>query len=362
MREVQMNSKHACWVLVGWLFTGTALSQAPAANVPRGTVVDEPFVSTVLRDNRIGVKPERTIKVFLPPGYAKTARRYPVVYLLHNAWSGPRQIFQNGRLQRLIERGFAEGVVQEFILVVPDYTGPTIGSLYENSPVSGRWLDYTVDEVVPHIDAKHRTLARRESRALVGDFFGGRGALKLAMVNADMFSIAYAMHPVATGGGDIPWALLEIDWPRMHAAKAYSELGGLGRTQIFWAIHQAFAPNVANPPCFCDFYTQMKDGRPVLDPDRTHAMQAAFQLDETLPQSAAALRTMRGVAFDWGRFDTTLAHVTANREFSRKLEDLGVEHEAEEYRGDPSNRTWTDDGRFAKRVLPFLQKHLLQTN
>ena len=67
---------------------------------------------------------------------------------------------------------------------------------------------------------------------------------------------------------------------------------------------------------------------------------------------------MRGLAFDWGRFDTTQAHVTSNRMFSRKLEDLGIEHEAEEYRGDPWNRTWTEDGRFAERVLPFLGRHL----
>lgn len=261
-------------------------------------------------------------------------------------------------MQRLLERGFSDGVVPELIVVVADYTGPTTGSLYENSPVSGRWIDYTVDEVVPLIDAKYRTLARRESRAVVGDFFGGRGALKLAMVKADVFGVAYAMHPVATGTGDIPWSSLEIDWPRMHAAKTYGELGGLGRTQIFWAIHQAFAPNVAAPPCFCDFYTEMKDGKPAYHPVRAMAMHKSFLLDDTLPETAAALRTMRGLAFDWGRFDTTQAHVTANRLFSRKLEDLGIEHEAEEYRGDPWNRTWTEDGRFAKRALPFLAKRL----
>jgi hypothetical protein len=53
--------------------------------------------------------------------------------------------------------------------------------------------------------------------------------------------------------------------------------------------------------------------------------------------------------------------VISNRQFSRKLEDLGIEHEAEEYRGDPWNRTWTEDGRFAKRVLPFLRRHLVTT-
>jgi hypothetical protein len=360
--EPHMFLKHASWVLVGLLATSPAMARAPAGAPPRGTVVDEPFVSIVLRDNRIGLNPERAIKVFLPPGYAKSARRYPVVYFLHNAWWSPRQMFEDGRAQRLIERGFAEGGVREFIFVVADYTGPTIGSMYENSPVSGRWLDYTVDEVVPLIDGKYRTLARRESRAVVGDFFGGRGALKLAMIKADMFSVAYAMHPVATGTGEIPWPLLEIDWPRMHAAKAFGELGGLGRSQIFWAIHQAFAPNVAKPPCYCDFFTEMKDGKPVYDPDRALVMQKAFLLDDTLPETAAALRTMRGLAFDWGRFDTTTAHVFSNRVFTRKLEDLGVEHEAEEYRGDPGNRTWTDDGRFAKRVLPFLETHLARTD
>jgi S-formylglutathione hydrolase FrmB len=343
--------------LIGLLTALPSMSRA-AAETPAVSIVDEVFVSTVLQQNFIGLDPERRMKVFLPPGYAKSTRRYPAVYFLHNAWWSPRQMVEDGRMQRLLERGFASGVSRGFILVVADYTGPTTGSLYENSPVSGRWLDYTVDEVVPLIDRKYRTIARRESRAVVGDFFGGRGALKLAMTKADVFSVAYAMHPVATGTGDIPWMSLEIDWSRMYAAKTYAELAGAGRSQIFWAIHQAFAPNVSRPPCFCNFYVEMNDGKPQYNPERAHAMQKEFLLDGTLAESAANLRSMRGLAFDWGRFDTTQAHVTSNRQFSRMLEDLGVEHEAEEYRGGPFDRTFTDDGRFATRVLPFLEKHL----
>jgi hypothetical protein len=352
-----MTPKNSVLLLAAWLFALPTLARDPAS--PRLTLVDEPFVSSVLRDNRIGLDPDRPVRVLLPPGYASSKQRYPVVYFLHNAWYGPKQMIEDGRAQRLIERAFAEDIAPRFIFVIADYTGPTTGSLYENSPVSGRWIDYTVDEIVPLVDARYRTLARRESRAVVGDFFGGRGALKLAMVKADVFGAAYAMHPVATGAGDLPWASLEIDWPRIHAAKTYGELGGFGRTQIFWAIHQAFAPNVSAPPCFCDFYIEGKDAKPVYNPDRTMAMQKAFLLDGTLMESAPALRTMRGLALDWGRFDTTQAHVISNREFSRKLDDLGVEHEAEEYRGDPWNRTWTEHGRFAKRVLPFLGRHLL---
>ena len=76
-------------------------------------------------------------------------------------------------------------------------------------------------------------------------------------------------------------------------------------------------------------------------------------------ESADNLKTMRGIAFDWGRFDPNQDHVVANRTFSRRLEDLGVEYEAEEYRGDPFSRVWTDDGRFYTRVLPFLARHLV---
>jgi S-formylglutathione hydrolase FrmB len=350
-----MSLKYMVWF--GLLAALPSMARTPAAAAPV-TVVDEVFVSDVLRQNLIGLDPQRRMKVYLPPGYAKSAGRYPVVYFLHNAWWGPRQMAEDGRMQRLLERGIARGASKPFILVVADYTGPTTGSLYENSPVSGRWLDYTVGEVVPLVDRKYRTLARRESRAVVGDFFGGRGALQLAMVHAEVFSVAYAMHPVATGSGDIPWLSLEIDWQRMYAAKSFGELGGAGRTQIFWAIHQAFAPNVSRPPCYCDFYVEMKDGQTQVNPDRVRAMQKEFLLDGTLAESAANLRTMRGLAFDWGRFDTTQAHVLSNRQFSRLLEDLGVEHEAEEYRGGPFDRSFTEDGRFATRVLPFLDKHL----
>ncbi len=165
-----MFAKKAFLLVASLLIALPALARDSAP--PRVTVVDEPFVSSVLRDNRIGLDPERAIKVLLPPGYAKSKQRYPVVYFLHHAWYGPKRTIEDGRAQQLIERAFADGVVQEFIFVVADYTGPTTRSLYENSPVSGRWIDYTVDEVVPLIDAKYRTLARRDSRAVVGDFFG----------------------------------------------------------------------------------------------------------------------------------------------------------------------------------------------
>lgn len=330
-----------------------------AAEPGRGTIVTERLVSTILRENRTGLDPNRVIKIYLPPGYEDSGKSYPVVYFCHNINWSAEQVFADGNMAKQLERAFARGVVGEFIMVAASYTTPTMGSLYENSPITGRWLDYTAQEVVPFIDAKFRTIRHRNSRALAGDFMGGRGVLQLAMVHAGLFGVAYAMHPVATGAGYQPVTYLDIDWKRIHQAKTYAELAGPTRAQIFLMISQAFLPNPSRPPFFCDFPVESADGNPRLHPDNNRALQKGFHLDESLDEHAANLRTMRGLAFDWGRYDPTSAHIYSNQAFDRKLADLGIPHEAEEYSGNPWDQYWGDNGRFETRVLPFLARHLM---
>jgi hypothetical protein len=337
-------------------------NESPTASVAikHGVLLTKTLHSTILRDNRVGLNTERNIKIYLPPGYETSGKRYPVLYYLHSFFSDNEKLFADGRVITLIERAFAAGVINNFILVAADYSTATIGSIYENSPVSGRWLDFTTNELVPFIDSLFRTIPNRNSRAVAGDFFGGRGALKLAMIHPEIFSVVYALHPVATGMGNTPWVSLDgIDYKKMYEAKSFADLNGTGRTPIFLAVCQAFLPNLSRPPLYCDFLYEEKNGELVMNSDNIQKAKTGFHLEETVNESAANLKTMRGIAFDWGRFDPNQDHVVANRTFSRRLEDLGVEHEAEEYRGDPFSRVWTDDGRFYSRVLPFLAKHLV---
>lgn len=337
---------------IGW-------AVAAATELPHGSVLTEHLNSTVLRDNRVGLDPNRMVKVYLPPGYASSGRAYPVLYFFHSLNWSPARMFEDGNLERLLERAFAEGVIREFILVAADYSTTGLGSLYENSPTSGRWRDFTTEELVPFIDGKFRTLRQRESRGVAGDFMGGRGALELAMRRADLFGSVYALHPVATGTGMMPMNYLDVDWRKIAQAKTSAELAGAGRSQIFVLVSQAFLPNPDRPPFYCDFPVEMVDGQPRLDPEKNRRMQRGFLLEESLDECAANLRSLRGIAFDWGRYDLTTAHVFANQVFSRKLDDLGVEHEAEEYRGNPWDKTWTPDGRYYTRLLPFFARHLV---
>lgn len=339
----------------------TIFSIAQTGTAPKTvTLLTERFTSQVLRENKVGLDTVRNIKVLLPPGYQRGNKSYPVVYYLHNTWSDPDKLLQEGNLITLLEQGFTHGIVKEFIFVVADCSSAFNGSIYENSPVSGRWLDFITQEVVPFIDKRFRTLPHRNSRAITGNFFGGRGTLQLAMQHANLFGVAYAMHPVATGTGYTPLPYVQVDWKKIHQAKSLADVQGDGRTALFVTICQAFLPHPGRLPFHCDFFMEYENG--VLKPHIENTRKGyltGFLLLESLDEYAANLRTMRGLAMDWGRFDPVSTHVYSNQAFSRKLEDLGIEHQAEEYRGDHYNQLWTENGRFYTRVLPFMNRHLV---
>lgn len=343
------------FILIVALMTAAA---SMASEASRGSIVTETIRSSILVENLIEIDPNRSIKIYLPPSYENSNRAYPVVYYLHNFWWSPDQLFAENHVPRHLDRAFASGIAEHFILVAADYRMPTTTSLYENSPINGRWIDFTTQELVPFIDSRFRTLAHRNSRAVIGDFFGARGAIRFAMRHPDIFSVAYAMHPVATSGGELPFRDVPIDWQRLHAAKSFADLAGDVRAQIFVTVSQAFLPNPNRPPFYCDFPIEMKNGERQLQLENLRTNQKGFHLDESLDQYAANLRQMRGLGIEWGRYDPTYAHVQSNRLFSRLLDDRGIEHEAEEFRGGVWDRTWTDEGRFYTRVIPFLTRHL----
>lgn len=333
-----------------------AFTLSAHGQIKQGHLVTEKLASAILKENRIGLDANRTIHIYLPPGYEASRKSYPVVYYLHSIFTKGNQVFEDG-VGSLLDRAFTNGITREFIFVAADYSSPTIGSLYENSPVSGRWLDFIVNELVPFVDSKYRTLKGRDSRAVVGHFMGGRGALKLVMTQAEKFGVAYALHPVGTGMGNTPWSLLPLDWKKVYTAKTFDDVGN---AKIFVTVGQAFSPNLNRPPFYADFmYEPDTKGEPQANAANILKSKAGFHLEETLNESAMNLRTLRGLAFDWGRFDGNQDHVHANQVFSRKLYDLGVAHEGEEYSGNPWSNAWTNDGRFYARVLPFLGQHLV---
>lgn len=131
----------ACYFLIillgttGMNASGNTSDCIPAAtdtlsNRKQGTVVNDSLISVVLKENKVGLSLTRKVKIYLPPGYQTSGKRYPVVYYCHSIYGNPNSMFWAAAT--LLDSAFSTGAVKEFIFVVADYSSPLIGSLYEN--------------------------------------------------------------------------------------------------------------------------------------------------------------------------------------------------------------------------------------
>jgi len=335
------------------------LFACPAAMAASGSVVEtKSLESAILQENRIGLNPTRRIKVYLPPGYAQDKTRYPVIYFLHSInWENESMFAPGTAAQPTFDRAIAEGVMRPFIVVAPDYRTSGVGSLFANSSTAGRFEDHTIQEVIPFVDANYRTLARAGSRGITGDFMGAYGAMRYAFRHPDVFSVVYGMHPVGTGSGVEP-LFQRPDWARLQSARTPADLQGDFYGPVFLAMIQTFLPNPQRPPFYCDFMVDVRDGVRSVNVDNVRRVENDFFLENIAAQERDNLRKLRGIKFDWGRYDPTYAHVHSNREFTRDLDELGIEHEAEEFRGLPWDKYWNDNGRVYTEVLPFFNRLL----
>jgi putative esterase len=329
-----------------------------SADSANSQVIDRELASKNFAGNKLGISPVRKMIVYLPAGYDGSAKRYPVIYFLPTPFESYRAPFDKRNARGLFDRAIAAGVIDQFILVCVDMTTPLGSSWYVNSPVTGNWEDFMIQELVPYIDANFRTLPNRNSRGIAGDFMGGYGALRFGMKYPDVFGSVYALHPVGTGSG------LKImdslpDWDLLANAKSLDDVKKDGFSQIFTTIFQAHLPNVDKPPLFIDLSARRVDGQLVIDSKLMERLRNNFFLESMIPQYADNLKSLRGLKIDWSRSDLNQDHVYSNQALTHKLNEFGIVHEAEEYNGAWGEPNWGEDGRVYTDLLPFFRRHLI---
>jgi endo-1,4-beta-xylanase len=135
--------------------------------------------------------------IYLPPGYDTSApaggeaKRYPVVYYLHGGRPGGEH--KSIGMAEIFDEAMKAGRVPPMIYVfvnggeMSHYDFPEKKSLGETA---------FVKELIPHIDATYRTIAKREGRALEGFSQGGRGTARIMFKHPELFCSAAPM-----GGG-----------------------------------------------------------------------------------------------------------------------------------------------------------------
>jgi enterochelin esterase family protein len=214
-------------VKIGYVTTTTtSLVTVPGSEPAFYDVQDVPHgeIRTLLYKSKSN-NVTRELNVYLPPGYDANAReRYPVLYLLHGFANDHHSWHRYGRANDILDNLVAKKAIRPFIVVMPlGYGGALVNGDGNGIPPAGAGQfggDFALyerdilEDVIPFIDGKYRTLANRENRAIIGFSMGGMQAGRFGLGHLDTFSHVGIMsaglrgNPASAAAGPDPIAPL----------------------------------------------------------------------------------------------------------------------------------------------------------
>jgi len=170
----------------------------------------------------------RELNVYVPPGYDASPRtRYPVLYLLHGFANDHHSWHRYGRANDILDNLLAKKAIRPFIVVMPlGYGGASVNGDGNGippagaGPFGGDFALYERDilqDIIPLIDGKFRTIPNRENRAIMGFSMGGMQAGRFGLGHLDTFSYVGIMsagligNPASAAVGPDPIAPLAAD-------------------------------------------------------------------------------------------------------------------------------------------------------
>ena len=154
----------------------------------------------------------RRMRVYTPPGYS-TARKYPVLYLLHGIGGTDTEWTQACHANNVIDNLLAEGKIQPMVMVFPDGnssgTWPTSCAACparrrrarrsaagaaaarerarrardEHGGVADAFENDLLKDIIPYIDSHYSVYTDRDHRALAGLSMGGGQTLNIGLVS-----------------------------------------------------------------------------------------------------------------------------------------------------------------------------------
>ncbi len=217
----------------------------PLVNGVTGTLVDHPLFASDF------VQP-RNIQVWLPPGYASGAARYPVLYMHDGQNLFDPALSYTGvdwGVDETMTRLIAEGAVREAIVVgvwntpkrFEEYMprkavgeGSRDSGVEGMAPIAGgdllsdAYLGFLVDELKPFVDRRYRTLAGPQDTMIMGSSMGGLISLYALAEYPQVFSAAAGVstHWPAGDGAVIDYLSTSLPGPGLH--RVYFDYGTRG--------------------------------------------------------------------------------------------------------------------------------------
>jgi S-formylglutathione hydrolase FrmB len=284
----------------------------------QGTLVNDSLYSPALGRWRL-------VDIYLPPDYDNSGLNYPVIYFLHGM--GENQGSYSPMIS-LLDGLIGGGLMSPLMVVKPDgSTPPFAGSMWTNSEIYGRFEDYVAEDVISYIDSHYRTLAARNSRALLGHSMGGYGGMTMAFKHPDLFCAVVSLS-----------GFLAIDPFDFWRQQVLDNNGGHGPydpnsgwfTLATYTAGAAFSPNLQLPPYYVDF--PLDSAGNVVD-----SVYQRWQrhMPAEIARTDSSVRSLT-IFFDCGTQDE-LGFYPQNVHFAQALDSLGVPHRFESYVGDHTN-------------------------
>ena len=150
-------------------------------NVPHGLLSEQPYFSEITQSFR-------RCFVYTPAEYtANPEKRYPVLYLQHGSFEDETGWASQGHANRILDNLIAAQKAVPMIIVMDN------GYAYKpQSSEGGRpamvFEDVMLNEIIPMIDKRFRTIADREHRAIAGLSMGANQTMRICMNNLDKFA------------------------------------------------------------------------------------------------------------------------------------------------------------------------------
>ncbi|MDP4261446.1 MAG: alpha/beta hydrolase-fold protein [Bacteroidota bacterium] len=180
---------------------------------------------------------EYELQILLPAGYAVSAKKYPVVYLMDSQWDFPLvksiygQQYFDGFIPELIVVGVTWGGVNPNpdSLRARDYT-PTTESRLPQSGGADKFLSFMKTELFPFIESRYK--ADSKNRILMGCSLGGLLTLYTLFTHTDMFNGYVAASPAFGWDKEIIYQYEKNFYEKksMLPARVYMTIGGVERS------------------------------------------------------------------------------------------------------------------------------------
>jgi predicted alpha/beta superfamily hydrolase len=182
------------------LLAGDKLTVAPYFHQGTGVLTD----TKVVPSPELGFDVE--MRVFLPPSYDEhRTKRYPVLYA-HDGQALFARAPDPGdphswRMDDALNQLYDYGVIEELIVVAVTtkehrvrMLSPTKDPSYGGGEAD-RYLQFLIETLKPHVDARWRTLRGRESTAMIGASMGGLFSFYAAWSRSDVFGRVACLSP-----------------------------------------------------------------------------------------------------------------------------------------------------------------------